>query len=147
MAVIDYGIIVLRDGKLLKENENLSQGTNGFFRVGDLEFGHTVVFNRRPFVYSYDDTPKFEPKMYIDFENALYYDKRHVLYWTDNTINYCTKYLDSSMYITTFKYNKGYYKVLQGHDVSLDRCYHRKSIKNIQKFLGKNNYGHLVLVK
>lgn len=143
MAAIDYGVIVLRDGSLLTENKNLSQGASGVFKHNGLRFEYTRVADRAWYSLA-DNTSKF----YINFDNFIYYDKKRVLSWSYNNVNYHTKFVGSeSIYLTTFKFNRHFYHILQGYDVSLDSCYSRKSIKVINKFLGKNNYRHLALTK
>ena len=121
MAAIDFGVIAVKNHELY----NLADlGTMGQAQIGQIKFYRQSVFaGDQPlhnFAYEFLCLGMPEP---------------YVLKWDYQGINFKTKRINDSVFLTTFKFNNDFYTVLQGYDISLDRCYKKSTIKLIKKLM------------
>lgn len=137
MAGIDWGVIALKNGKLMPEKEEeIYQGAGGQVSIGPVIFDRTTVFtNEEDFIAYYHKYADFNGINFCDF---LYDDHKRVLNWDYQDISFKTKALDNECcFFTTFKYQGDFYHVLQGYDISLDSFWHESTKKLVKRFLKK----------
>lgn len=140
MAGIDWGVIALKNGKLMTEkrndnSESISQGAGGSALIGSVVFDRSVVFysmnDFSDYYFGYGDFHG------IDFANEFYLQRKYVLHWQQGNVQFKTKRLkNTNCYLTTFKYQGNFYRVLQGYDIALHYCSEAKTVKLINKFCG-----------
>lgn len=157
MAGIDWGVIALKDDKLLPNNgKTIIQGAGGSVKIGNIIFDKFAAMNQKAFEHAYFDQSDIHGDfIYYNFDDMVYsghsYPYKRVLNWLYNGVEFHTKRLDSGIYLTVFSINEGstyhFYRILQGYDVSLDSCYNKAVIRDIQKFLGPANYHKLRLIR
>lgn len=136
MAGVDWGVIALKNGKLMPEQYGvISQGTGGTATIGPVVFDRTEVFRSvKDFADYFFDDGDFHG---MGFANELYLQNKYVLHWQQDNIQFKTKRIENAnCYLTTFKYQGDFYRVLQGYDISLTYCNEAKTVRLVNKFCG-----------
>lgn len=140
MAAIDWGVIALKDGKIMPENTNPDRyvfpGAGGVISIGSLKFGKTSVLGKEhaiEWAYSSNSENAFR----VDFMSELTGIRKKVLYWSYNGNCFKTKKVAKSVYLTKFKYQGHFYQVLQGYDIGFSNFWHERSKKLVKRFLRK----------
>ena len=136
MAGIDWGVIALKNGKIMpNKEETIYQGAGGMANIGPVIFDRTVVFtHEKDFIAYYHEYKDFNG---IDFYK-LYVDHKRVLNWGYKGINFKTKALNNECcFLTMFKYHGDFYHILQGYDISLNSYWHKSTKKLVEGFLKK----------
>lgn len=138
MAAIDWGVIALRDGEIIPEDTNpanyVFQGAGGIVSIGKLKFSKTSVLSRdHATELAYDWYP--EDVFSIDFMSKITGTGKKILYWSYNGTSFKTKETAKSVYLTQFKYQGHFYRILQGYDISLGSYWHKSTKKLVKAFL------------
>lgn len=158
MAGLDWGVITIKDGKLMPETDEkdlyISQGAGGEACFNNLIFDRDMILEALSEDYHsgynrplYHLANKFDRSQW-DEDLCDYVKQPHikVFHWSYQGIDFVTKelickyhkdftkpiYLTNihKIFETKFNYKGHWYHILQGHDVSLDTYYH-KSVKDI----------------
>lgn len=136
MAGIDWGVIALKNGKLMLERKyDIVQGAAGHIKIGSLIFDRATAQNSIAFQQINQCQEFTEESFYLNFDNELYLKNKYALTWQYNGTIFKTKQVGDSIYLTKFKYRDNFYQVLQGYDVSLESCYEKQTIKFISKLV------------
>lgn len=125
MAGIDWGVITIINGKLAHEDcGDCWQGANGSFRLKGLYFSKDYIL-----------AASLPDKM-IYLDEVMKYKKSH--HWkleSNNLWTHAIKVADSApIYVTDVPDR---YHIIQGYDVSLDRCYSASTAKTLNKLIKK----------
>lgn len=153
MAAIDKGVLVMRDGRLIKTNDKYTQGAGGTMQVGDLIFESSYITNKSAYKNVHAESWLKHGDFYLDLSRDFYNEPNDIMNLKYEHVVITRKYKDivfnikrvdtpsiSNMWLTKFnmcdKNGKlHHYKVLQGCDVGL-YCYTRRNAAIVNKFLG-----------
>ena len=153
MAAIDKGVLVMRDGQLIKSNNKYEQGAGGMMQVGDLIFESSYIMNKSAYRNVHVEGRLKSGDFYLDLSSEFYNVPNDIINLKYEHVVITRKYKDivfnikrvdtpgiSNMWLTKFNmYDKHgklhHYKVLQGYDVGL-YCYTRRDAAIVNKFLG-----------
>lgn len=154
MAAIDKGVLVMCDGRLIKNNGKYEQGAGGTMLVGDLLFESSYIMNKSAYRNVHAEGWLKRGDFYLDLSSDFYNEPNDIMNLKYEHVAITHKYKDivfnikrvdmpgvSNMWLTKFnmcdKNGKlHYYKVLQGYDVGL-YCYTRRDATIVNKFLGR----------
>lgn len=136
MAGIDWGIIALKNHKLIPESKyDIIQGAAGHAKIENTIFDRNCALNGVSFQQINTCEAFTDESFYLNFDNELYLKNKYAIYWNHNGIQFKTKRIAESIYLTNFNYNNDFYQILQGYDISLNSCYSKQVIKLIKKFV------------
>lgn len=156
MAVIDKGVLVMRDGRLIKTKNKYEQGSGVTMHVGDLIFESSYIMNKSAYKNVHGSGWLTKGDFYLDLSSEFYNDPDDIMNLKYEYVVLVRKYKDiefkikrlgisngSNMWLTKFNmYDDDgklhHYKVLQGYDVGF-YCYTRRDAKIVNKFLGRSN--------
>lgn len=156
MAAIDKGVLVMRDGQLIKNNNKYEQGAGGTMQVGDLIFESLYIMNKSAYRNAHAEGWLKHGDFYLDLSRDFYNEPDDIMNLKYEHVVITRKYKDivfnikrvdtpsiSNMWLTKFKiYDRDgrlhHYKVLQGYDVGL-YCYTQYDAAIVNKFLGHEN--------
>lgn len=131
---LDTGVIALKNKKLIPISENVYQGAAGYFRIPELD---NLTFSIDAAGTKISNNAH-EMKVVRDFSYIQQANEK-VLYWNFRGIQFKTKVIGHSIYLTKFNLDDDHYQVLQGFDVSLYKFYRKQTKKLVKRFLSQSN--------
>lgn len=156
MAAIDKGVLVMRDGRLVKTKNKYEQGAGDTMCVGDLIFESSYIMNKSAYKNVHDSSRLAKGDFYLDLSSEFYNDPDDIMNLKYEHVVLVRKYKDiefeikrldianvSNMWLTKFNMygddgKLHHCKVLQGYDVGF-YCYTKRDAKIVNKFLGCRN--------
>lgn len=141
MSMLNWGVIVLKDGKLLGETKDqnityteLGDGVGGKLVLNQLN----MCFHNDYVGLGKEQKNQYFSTIFYDFSRFCVPLLKKVHYWQYGGITLKTKVIADGMYLTSFKLNNSFYKVISGYDVSLHSWYRKSAKRAIKKALQKN---------
>lgn len=131
MASLDYGVISIKNGKLVSEGTFVHQGEGGYFIH---ELTGMVIYRM-----SVKDNPDVDQADFVQYFNQeIDLKGKIVLNWKFKNLNIKSKKISSQMYLTFFKDEIGdSYQIIHGNDVSLNDFWFPQTKKIISNKLKK----------
>lgn len=134
MSLLNTGVIALKNKKLIPISENVHQGAAGYFRIPELD---NLTFSIEAAGTKISNNAH-EMEVVRDFSYIQQANEK-VLYWNFRGIQFKTKVIGHSIYLTKFNLDDNHYQVMQGFYVSLDTFYSKQTKKMVKRFLSQSN--------
>lgn len=132
MAMLDYGVLVFKDGKMLEntdgDDNSVRNGAGGHFthKQSGVNFYRMSIKNHVDIDSATERVSLF---------SKLTYGRKKVLQSDVGGLSIRTKEIYPQTYMSTFKdVNGDTYKVIQGYDVGLSNFHSKQREKVIKKF-------------
>lgn len=158
MAEIDYGVITVKNGRLMKNTPDrkitdrniVYQGSSGELKLDKLNLNFWKYYvTELTNTNEADKIPDFMEKAngyyWSDKKEDFVTGKKHrAIYWKYRNVQFKTKILTyyqndekdvEYIFWTKFRYNGDWYNVIQGYDVSLNYFHSRNAGKIVQKLV------------
>lgn len=135
MSLLDWGVIALKDGKVLPETKNKDIA---YSAIADGIGGKLQLIRANVYFYGDGVRENNSKNVIIDFASQINFKNKKACYWQYAGINFKTKEITDYMYLTKFKLNNSFYAVISGYDVSLSRWFEKSSERAIKKALRAN---------